>query len=44
MTWGPEAVRMRLASSAEGDVADPVEGFDLPVGAGQGTELCGLAW
>ena len=23
----------------EGDVADPVERFDLPVGAGQGTEL-----
>jgi hypothetical protein len=25
--------------SGEGDVADPVERFDLPVGAGQGTEL-----
>jgi len=23
----------------EGDVADPVERFDLPVGPGQGTEL-----
>jgi hypothetical protein len=36
---GPEAVRMRAGVFGEGDVADPVERFDLPVGAGQGTEL-----
>jgi hypothetical protein len=28
----------------EGDVTDPVERFDLPVGAGQAPSCCGLAW
>jgi hypothetical protein len=44
MTWGPCCWCGPGVVLAVGDVADVVQGFDVPVAADPGGELGGAAW